>query len=235
MAETRTEPIIKLRDCGKTYRTGVIELTALREISLDIHEGEFTVIMGPSGSGKTTLMNIIGCLDRADEGSYFFKGQDVQEMTSNELAFLRNDQIGFVFQSFNLLPRLNLLENVELPMVYHGMGRRERTEKAMAALDAVGIAGWADHKPNEVSGGQKQRAAIARAIIGNPGLLIADEPTGNLDSKSSVEIMNIFSRLNEQGSTILLITHEDGIAAYGKRILRIVDGRIISDEQTEKK
>ncbi len=224
------EPVIRLRDCWKIYRTGIIELTALQEIDLDIFPGEFTVIMGPSGSGKSTLMNIIGCLDRMDRGEYFLNGSDIQKVKPNDLALLRNQEIGFVFQSFNLLPKLDLIENVELPMIYAGIGRKERNERAAEAIGSVGLSQWAKHKPSELSGGQKQRAAIARSMIMKPALLIADEPTGNLDSKSSKEIMEIFAGLNKSGVTILLITHEDDIAAYGKRVLKIVDGRITSDK-----
>ncbi len=225
-----SETVISLRDCWKIYRTGEIELTALQEIDLDIDPGEFTVIMGPSGSGKSTLMNIIGCLDRMDKGEYILNGRNVREIRQNDLALLRNQEIGFVFQSFNLLPKLDLLENVGLPMVYAGIGRKERVERALSALESVGLGPWAKHKPNEVSGGQKQRAAIARSIVMKPALLIADEPTGNLDSKSSKEIMEIFAKLNQEGATIILITHEEDIAAYAKRVIRIVDGRITSDK-----
>ena len=182
------------------------------------------------GSGKSTLMNIIGCLDRMDRGDYFLNGSDIKKVRPNDLALLRNQEIGFVFQSFNLLPKLDLMENVELPMIYAGIGRKERSERTRAAIESVGLGPWAKHKPSELSGGQKQRAAIARSMIMNPALLIADEPTGNLDSKSSKEIMDIFTGLNKSGATILLITHEDDIASYAKRILRIVDGRITSDK-----
>ena len=224
------ESVISLKDCWKIYRTGEIELTALREVDLEINRGDFAVIMGPSGSGKSTLMNIIGCLDRMDSGEYLLNGSNIRQMRPNDLALLRNQEIGFVFQSFNLLPKLNLIENVELPMVYAGIPRKERNERAMEALDSVGLKPWIRHKPNEVSGGQKQRAAIARSIVMKPALLIADEPTGNLDTKSSKEIMDIFTELNCRGATIILITHEDDIAAYAKRVIRIVDGRITSDK-----
>ncbi|MDN5314150.1 MAG: putative transport system ATP-binding protein [Clostridiales bacterium] len=221
--------VIQLEDIWKTYQTGEVSLTALKGIDLTIRRGEFAAIMGPSGSGKSTLMNVIGCLDQKDQGNYLLNGRSISELSANELAKIRNEEIGFVFQSFNLLSKLNLRENVELPMVYAGIGRKARTERAMAALEAVGLADWARHKPNEVSGGQKQRAAIARAIALKPALIMADEPTGNLDSKSSHEIMQLFATLNEEGTTILLITHEADVAAYARRIIRFGDGRIVDD------
>lgn len=221
--------VIQLEDIWKTYQTGEVSLTALKGIDLTIRRGEFAAIMGPSGSGKSTLMNVIGCLDQKDQGNYLLNGRSISELSANELAKIRNEEIGFVFQSFNLLSKLNLRENVELPMVYAGIGRKARSERAMAALDAVGLADWARHKPNEVSGGQKQRAAIARAIALKPALIMADEPTGNLDSKSSHEIMQLFATLNEEGTTILLITHEADVAAYARRIIRFGDGRIVDD------
>ncbi len=223
------ESVICLRDVWKTYRTGVIELTALRGINLDINPGEFTAIMGPSGSGKSTLMNIIGCLDQKDQGQYMLNGNNINNMTENHLALIRNQEIGFVFQSFNLLGRLTLLENVELPMVYAAISRRDRVSRAAAALEAVGLDRWAHHRPNEVSGGQKQRAAIARAMVMKPALLMADEPTGNLDSHSSGEIMKIFQALNHEGTTIVLITHEASIAAFASRIIQVVDGQLVFD------
>jgi putative ABC transport system ATP-binding protein len=220
-----------LRDVWKTYQTGAVALTALRGISLSIERGEFAAIMGPSGSGKSTLMNVIGCLDQKDQGSYELNGQSIGELSPNELARIRNEEIGFIFQSFNLLSKLNLRENVELPMVYAGIPRRERTEKAMAALDSVGLADWARHKPNEISGGQKQRVAIARAVVLKPAILMADEPTGNLDSKSSSEIMKLFRQLHRNGATIILITHDAHIAASAQRILTVSDGQIIADSK----
>lgn len=222
-------PVITVRELWKTYRTGPIEFTALKGVNLDIDPGEFTAIMGPSGSGKSTLMNILGCLDRKDAGSYVLNGTNITDMPPNELARIRNEEIGFVFQSFNLLPKLDLQENVELPMVYADIGRRERTRRAQEALDAVGLLPWARHRPNEISGGQKQRVAIARAMILHPALLLADEPTGNLDSQSAREIMKIFKQLNEEGSTIVLITHEADVAAYASRIINFFDGTIRSD------
>lgn len=221
--------VICLRDVWKTYRTGTIELTALREINLEIGRGEFTALMGPSGSGKSTLMNIIGCLDQKDQGHYMLSGHNIQDLSEDQLAIVRNQQIGFVFQSFNLLTKLNLLENVELPMIYAAIKRKERQKRAREALVAVGLERWAEHRPNEVSGGQKQRAAIARAMVMKPALLMADEPTGNLDSSSSAEIMKLFTELNREGTTILLITHEADIAAYAGRVLQLVDGRLVAD------
>lgn len=221
--------VICLRDIWKIYRTGVIELTALRQINLDIEQGEFTALMGPSGSGKSTLMNIIGCLDQKDKGQFLLNGHNIQDMSQDQLAVVRNQQIGFVFQSFNLLAKLNLLENIELPMIYAAVRRKERSRRARKALAAVGLERWSEHKPSEVSGGQKQRAAIARAMVMKPALLMADEPTGNLDSISSSEIMKLFTQLNNEGTTILLITHEADIAAHASRVLQLVDGRLVSD------
>jgi len=222
--------VINLHDVWKTYQTGEVSLTALKGIDLQVRRGEFTAIMGPSGSGKSTLMNVIGCLDQKDQGSYELNGIAINELDANELARIRNEEIGFVFQSFNLLAKLNLRENVELPMIYAGIGRKERSQRAMEALSSVGLADWARHKPNEVSGGQKQRAAIARAIVLKPALIMADEPTGNLDSKSSYEIMQLFRDLNESGTTIILITHEADIATYARRIIHFSDGRIAREE-----
>lgn len=222
--------VINLHDVWKTYQTGEVSLTALKGIDLQVRRSEFTAIMGPSGSGKSTLMNVIGCLDQKDQGSYELNGIAINELDANELARIRNEEIGFVFQSFNLLSKLNLRENVELPMIYAGIGRKERTHRAMEALRSVGLADWARHKPNEVSGGQKQRAAIARAIVLKPALIMADEPTGNLDSKSSHEIMQLFRELNEAGTTIILITHEADIATYARRIIHFSDGIIAREE-----
>jgi len=222
-------PVIALRNAWKTYRTGAVELTALRRISIHIFAGEFTAIMGSSGSGKSTLMNILGCLDQMDSGSYLLNGTDISSLNQEDLAFIRNQEIGFVFQSFNLLNKLTLQENVELPMIYGAVNRGERTRRALEALDAVGLASWARHRPNEVSGGQIQRAAIARAIVMRPALLMADEPTGNLDSRTSRDIMELFIQLNRSGSTIVLITHEKEISAYANRIIRVEDGEIVLD------
>ena len=229
-AIAENEIVINLQNVWKTYQTGEVSLTALKGIDLQVRKGEFTAIMGPSGSGKSTLMNVIGCLDQKDQGSYELNGIAITELDANELARIRNEEIGFVFQSFNLLAKLNLRENVELPMIYAGIGRKERSQRAMEALSSVGLAEWARHKPNEVSGGQKQRAAIARAIVLKPALIMADEPTGNLDSKSSHEIMQLFRDLNESGTTIILITHEADIATYARRIIHFSDGRIAREE-----
>lgn len=228
--ESDNSIVINMHDVWKTYQTGEVSLTALKGIDLQVRRGEFTAIMGPSGSGKSTLMNVIGCLDQKDQGSYELNGIAINELDANELARIRNEEIGFVFQSFNLLSKLNLRENVELPMIYAGISRKERSHRAMEALRSVGLADWARHKPNEVSGGQKQRAAIARAIVLKPALIMADEPTGNLDSKSSHEIMQLFRELNEGGTTIILITHEADIAEYARRIIHFSDARIAREE-----
>jgi len=222
-------PVITIRDVWKTYKTGKVEFTALKGINLDISGGEFTAIMGPSGSGKSTLMHILGCLDRKDAGTYTLNGTSITDLDPNQLARIRNREIGFVFQSFNLLPKLNLQENVELPLVYADISRRDRAKRAREALDAVGLTPWLRHRPNEISGGQKQRVAIARAMVLRPALLLADEPTGNLDSESSQEIMKVFRQLNQEGSTIVLITHEAEIAAYANRIVYFRDGQLIHD------
>lgn len=222
--------MIEVSNIVKTYSTGEINFTALRSISLSIEKGEFTSIMGPSGSGKSTLMNILGCLDKMDQGKYILNNKDVSNLRDDELAYVRNKEIGFVFQAFNLLPRMTILENVELPMVYAGISPKERREKALIALDRVGLSDRIKHRPNEISGGQKQRVAIARAIVNNPSVLMADEPTGNLDTKSTNEIMKIFQDLNREGSTIIMVTHEPEVAKYTKRIVKFRDGEIISDE-----
>jgi putative ABC transport system ATP-binding protein len=222
--------MIEVKDVFKTYNTGEINFTALKGVSLQVRKGEFTSIMGPSGSGKSTFMNILGCLDRMDKGTYILNGKDVSNLNDKELAFIRNQEIGFVFQAFNLLPRMSILENVELPMVYAGISKKERREKALLALDKVGLIDRIKHKPNEISGGQKQRVAIARAIVASPAVIMADEPTGNLDSKSSDDIIRIFQNLNDEGATIIMVTHEPDVAKYTKRIVRFRDGEIISDE-----
>lgn len=226
-------PVIVLRDIWKIYRTGSIEFTALQGVDLRIGRGEFTAIMGPSGSGKSTLMNILGCLDVKDRGEYILNGTDIHDLSPDDLARIRNREIGFVFQSFNLLPRLTVLENVELPLVYADLNKKERRERAEAALEAVGLYRWANHRPGEISGGQRQRVAIARATICRPALLLADEPTGNLDSESSAEIMALFQSLHTDGATIVLVTHEPVVAAYASRVVRVVDGRIQADERKE--
>lgn len=225
--------MIKVKDVVKIYQMGDTELIALNRVSLSVEKGEFTSIMGPSGSGKSTFMNILGCLDKMNSGKYTLNDRDVSDLTDNELAYVRNKELGFVFQSFNLIPRMTLLENVELPMVYAGVPSRERREKALAALEKVGLQDRIKHMPNEISGGQKQRAAIARAIVNSPSVIMADEPTGNLDTKSSEEIMKIFQRLNEEGATVIMVTHEPDIAQHGKRIVRFRDGEITDDYKVE--
>lgn len=221
--------MIVAKDVVKIYKTGDEVLTALKGVSLSVQKGEFTAVMGPSGSGKSTLMNIFGCLDRMDSGQYILNGKDISGLRDNELALIRNKEIGFVFQSFNLLPRMTILENVALPMVYAGISAKERKERALSALDKVGLLDRITHRPNEISGGQKQRVAIARAIVNNPAVIMADEPTGNLDTKVSEEIMRIFQKLNNDGTTILMVTHEADIANYTKRIVRFRDGDIVED------
>ncbi|SKA82788.1 putative ABC transport system ATP-binding protein [Clostridium sp. USBA 49] len=225
--------MLEIKDVVKRYVTGEINFTALKGINLKIEKGEFTSIMGPSGSGKSTMMNILGCLDRMDSGTYILNGQNVSNLTDKELAYIRNKEIGFVFQAFNLLPRMTILENVELPMVYAGVPKKERREKALLALDKVGLSDRIKHKPNEISGGQKQRVAIARAIVNSPAVIMADEPTGNLDTKSSVEIMKIFQDLNNEGATIIMVTHEPDIAQHTKRIVRFRDGEIVDDYEVK--
>jgi len=222
--------IIHLEEIRKSYFIGKNELPVLKGISLDITKNEYVALMGPSGSGKSTLMNIIGCLDSPTGGRYVLNGQDVSKMEDNALAEVRNQEIGFVFQQFNLLPRLTALENVALPLVYAGMGKKLRTEKAAHALEMVNLTDRSHHKPNELSGGQCQRVAIARALVNNPSLILADEPTGNLDTKTSYEIMSIFNDIHSKGNTIVIVTHEEDIANYSKRIVRLRDGVIESDK-----
>jgi putative ABC transport system ATP-binding protein len=225
--------IIEIEKLNKVYFLGKTQVHALRGIDLLIHEGEYTAIMGPSGSGKSTLMNIIGCLDVPSSGSYRLNGQDVSHLTDNELAKIRNKEIGFVFQTFNLLPRASALHNVELPLIYNGTASSKRKEKAKEALDKVGLTDRMNHKPNELSGGQRQRVAIARALVNNPAMILADEPTGNLDTSTGEEIMEIFDLLNEQGNTIILVTHEDFIAKHSRRIIRLKDGLVEEEEIKE--
>lgn len=227
------EMIIELRNIGKTYKTGTIEVEALKNVNLTIEKGEFVSVMGPSGSGKSTLMNILGCLDRATHGEYILDGLNISNLSDPELAKIRNLKIGFVFQSFNLLPKMDAQRNVELPMIYAGFSRDERRKRASRALERVGLADRAHHKPAELSGGQKQRVAIARALVNNPSIILADEPTGNLDSKSGEEIMALFQELNSEGVTIVLVTHEPDIARHTPRIVRFMDGVIIKDERVE--
>ncbi len=227
--------MITLSNLTKVYATGEVEVRALNGVSLEIQPGEFVSIMGPSGSGKSTMMNVLGCLDRPSSGEYILDGLNIGSANDNQLAEIRNKKIGFVFQSFNLLPRTSALENVELPMLYAGVPARDRREKALQALKAVGLETRVHHKPNELSGGQQQRVAIARSLVNDPVIIMADEPTGNLDSKSSVEIMSIFQQLNDSGITIALVTHEPDIALFSKRIVRFQDGEIASDESVLKR
>lgn len=222
--------VIELKDIMKTYQMGDSIVHALDHVNLEINAGEFTSIMGPSGSGKSTLMNVIGCLDRPTSGQYFLDGKEIGGYDDDELARTRNQKIGFVFQNFNLLPRLSALVNVALPLVYAGVPEGERLKRARETLKAVGLGERVDHRPNEMSGGQRQRVAIARALINNPAIIMADEPTGNLDSKSSYEIMDIFRQLNDAGKTIVMVTHEPDIAERTKRIIHMVDGKIVKDE-----
>jgi putative ABC transport system ATP-binding protein len=225
--------LIEARDITKIYQLGDVELRALDGVSITIDKGEFLAIMGPSGSGKSTFMNIVGCLDIPTSGQYFLEDIDVGKLTRDELAHIRNQKIGFVFQGFNLLSRTSALENVELPMLYDGVPTKERKQKALAALKIVGLEGREDHHPNQLSGGQQQRVAIARAIVNEAPIIFADEPTGNLDTRTSMEIMELFQKLNsESGITVILVTHESDIAAYSRRIIRFLDGRLVSDKST---
>lgn len=225
--------IIQLEDIRKSYFMGRQELQVLKGVSLDIMQNEYVALMGPSGSGKSTLMNILGCLDSPTAGRYVLNGQDVSKMADDSLAEVRNHEIGFVFQQFNLLPRLTAVENVALPLVYAGMSKKLRTEKAMEVLEKVSLTDRSHHKPNELSGGQCQRVAIARALVNNPSLILADEPTGNLDSKTSYEIMDIFGKIHSGGNTVVLVTHEEDIANHALRIVRLRDGVIETDKRRE--
>jgi putative ABC transport system ATP-binding protein len=222
--------VITLEGITKVYLAGEVEVAALKGISLHIPEGEFVAIMGPSGSGKSTLMNLIGCLDQPSSGRYILDGYDVSALTDDQLAWIRNRKIGFVFQSYNLIPRASAVHNVEMPLIYAG-DSQQRRERAMAALESVGLLQRASHLPNELSGGQQQRVAVARALVTDPAILLADEPTGNLDSESSLEIMKLLRDLNQQGRTIVLITHEPDIAGFAQRVVRLRDGVIVSDER----
>lgn len=227
----KAREIIRLEDIRRIYRVGNQEVRALDGVSLSVCRNEYVAIMGPSGSGKSTLMNILGCLDSPSSGHYILNGVDVSEMEDGELADVRNREIGFVFQSFNLLPRYNALENVALPMVYAGVPARERVQRASAALASVALEDRMDHKPNELSGGQKQRVALARALINNPSIILADEPTGNLDTHTSIEIMRLFDDIYRKGNTVIVVTHEEDIAAYAHRIIRLRDGKVESDTE----
>lgn len=223
--------MIELTSITKSYKVGVETLDVLKDINLTIHNGEFVAIMGPSGSGKSTLMNVIGCLDNPTSGTYLLSNEDISIYKDEELAKVRNLSIGFVFQQFQLLPRLSALKNVELPMIYAGLGRKEREERAKHALEKVGLSDRVNHLPNELSGGQKQRVAIARSIVNDPKIILADEPTGALDSKTSISIMEQFTELNKEGTTVILVTHEQEVADYAKRIITVRDGSILSDEE----
>ena len=223
--------VIRTYDLWKTYSMGDQEIHAVSGVDIEIHRGEYVAIMGPSGSGKSTLMNLIGCLDTPSRGQYYINGNLVSEMSDDELARIRNKEIGFVFQTFNLLPRASSLHNVELPLIYAGMGSAERVEKARAAMRQVDLENRMDHKPNELSGGQRQRVAIARALVNNPSILLADEPTGNLDTATGNEIMALFQRLHDQGNTIVLVTHEHDIALHAHRVIHLRDGKVEKDER----
>jgi len=224
------EAIIQLENIEKAYFMGTQAVPVLKGISLSIHKNEYVALMGPSGSGKSTLMNILGCLDSPTGGRYILNSKDVSKMSDNDLAEVRNTEIGFVFQQFNLLPRLSAVENVALPLIYAGINKKDRLERAMEALKKVGLADRSHHKSNELSGGQIQRVAIARALVNNPSILLADEPTGNLDSKTSVEVMEIFGKIQEAGNTVVLVTHEEDIASYAHRVVRLKDGLLESDK-----
>jgi putative ABC transport system ATP-binding protein len=222
--------MIVLKDISKNYRMGELDICALFGVSLSVQQGELIAIMGPSGSGKSTLMNVLGCLDRPSGGSYLFESREISSMNDDDLAHVRNAKIGFVFQSFNLLPRFTALKNVEMPLIYSGVHARQRTERAIPVLEMVGLSDRMEHKPTELSGGQQQRVAIARALVNNPPLLLADEPTGNLDSRSGAEILNILVDLNRQGMTIMIVTHDRDVAARCQRIINLKDGQLVGDQ-----
>ena len=225
--------LIELKGVAKIYQMGTQQVKALQEISLNINKNEYVALMGPSGSGKSTLMNIIGCLDTPTHGDYILNNTDVAGLEDNQLAEIRNKEIGFVFQTFNLLPRYTALENVALPLIYAGIGKEARDERAKEVLSQVGLEDRMDHKPNELSGGQRQRVAVARAMVNHPSIILADEPTGNLDSKTSIEIMQLFSEIQSLGNTIILVTHEESIATHAHRIVRLIDGLVESDTMNE--
>jgi putative ABC transport system ATP-binding protein len=223
------EEVIRLENITRYYQVGTVVVKALRGLSINVNKNEFVALMGPSGSGKSTLMNLIGCLDTPTSGNYLLNGQDVSGMNDNQLADIRNKEIGFIFQTFNLLPRATALENVSLPQIYAGVNKKERDRRAKEVLKQVDLADRMDHKPNELSGGQRQRVAAARALVNSPSILLADEPTGNLDSKTSIEIMGLLETLHEKGNTIILVTHEENIARHAHRIIRLIDGKIDAD------
>ena len=227
--------LIDLKDIYKIYQMGSTQINALDGLDCTIDKGEYVALMGPSGSGKSTLMNVIGCLDSPSSGTYLLNGTNVSTMTDDDLATVRNVEIGFVFQSFNLLPRTSALENVALPLVYAGVAKKERLERAQVVLEKVGLGDRGDHKPNELSGGQRQRVAIARALINNPSIVLADEPTGNLDSKSSLEIMALFEEIHAEGNTVVMVTHEEDIAKYAKRTIRMIDGKMANHYATSER
>jgi putative ABC transport system ATP-binding protein len=227
--------LIDLKDIYKIYQMGSTQINALDGLDCTIDKGEYVALMGPSGSGKSTLMNVIGCLDSPSSGTYLLNGTNVSTMTDDDLATVRNVEIGFVFQSFNLLPRTSALENVALPLVYAGVAKKERLERAQLVLEKVGLGDRGDHKPNELSGGQRQRVAIARALINNPSIVLADEPTGNLDSKSSLEIMALFEEIHAEGNTVVMVTHEEDIAKYAKRTVRMIDGKMANQYATSER
>lgn len=229
------EPVIKLRNIRRTYRMGSEIINALDGVDLEIFPNQYVAIMGPSGSGKSTLMNIIGCLDTPSGGEYFLNDTDVSKMGDADLAHIRNKEIGFVFQTFNLLARNTALENVAMPLVYAGLNKQQRLERASSTLESVGLGDRVDHKPNELSGGQRQRVAVARALVNNPSIILADEPTGNLDTKTSYEIMGLFEELHDKGNTIITVTHEEDIAQYAETIIRLRDGKIEVIEQNEER
>jgi putative ABC transport system ATP-binding protein len=233
-ANTNDEGLIQIEDLWKTYQMGTEEIHALRGVTFQIPRGAYVAIMGPSGSGKSTMMNLIGCLDTPSKGKYFLNTRLVSDMDDDELAHIRNKEIGFVFQTFNLLPRASALHNVELPLIYNGTPAHERKERAIKSLQAVELGERIYHRPNELSGGQRQRVAIARALVNNPSIILADEPTGNLDSATSAEIMNLLDALHDRGNTIILVTHESDIANHAHRVIRLLDGQIASDEKLRK-
>ena len=223
--------VIRLENISKNYKLGTVVVNALRTVSVSVSKNEYVALMGPSGSGKSTLMNLLGCLDTPSNGKYFLNGSDISSLSDNELADIRNKEIGFIFQAFNLLPRYSAIENIMLPLIYAGVNKEKRIEKGMEVLANVQLAERAKHKPNELSGGEKQRIAIARAMVNKPSIILADEPTGNLDSKTSLEIMGLFQKIHETGNTIIIVTHDEGVARFAHRIIKLMDGRIVSDEK----